>query len=275
MLRIRDSRVSGHHALLRWTGTAWEVRDLGSANGTWVDGQRLQPGQRRQLEVGGTLAFGRREELWHVRDVAAPEAHASDGNGAWRAAEDGLLALPSAEAAEALVYLDGSGDWVVERGETVQPIEDGAAVVSGDTSWTVHLPDASSATEHAAAGRPESLLECEVTFSVSLDEEHVEISVDVGDASKMLPHRAHSYLLVVLARARLEDAGGDEEPGWRYCDALVRDLRIDHNLLNVQLFRARKQFEKLGLQDAHQVIERRRGSGQLRLGLERIRVDRL
>ncbi|MFT5684606.1 MAG: pSer/pThr/pTyr-binding forkhead associated (FHA) protein, partial [Myxococcota bacterium] len=37
-LAVDDREVSGQHILLRWTGSEWEARDLGSRNGTWVDG---------------------------------------------------------------------------------------------------------------------------------------------------------------------------------------------------------------------------------------------
>src|SRR5262245_56689997 len=43
-LRLGDSRVSGEHATVLWTGAAWEIRDLGSRNGTFVDGGRVGAG---------------------------------------------------------------------------------------------------------------------------------------------------------------------------------------------------------------------------------------
>ncbi|MDK1475208.1 DUF1707 and FHA domain-containing protein [Streptomyces sp. 549] len=41
VLRLNDHTVSRAHAQLRHTGTGWQLRDLGSANGTWVNGRRL------------------------------------------------------------------------------------------------------------------------------------------------------------------------------------------------------------------------------------------
>ncbi|WP_049565159.1 DUF1707 and FHA domain-containing protein [Streptomyces sp. SBT349] len=40
-LRLNDRSVSRHHAQLFSTGTGWLLRDLGSANGTWVNGRRV------------------------------------------------------------------------------------------------------------------------------------------------------------------------------------------------------------------------------------------
>ncbi|MDT0344138.1 DUF1707 and FHA domain-containing protein [Streptomyces litchfieldiae] len=40
-LRLNDSSVSRHHAQLSSAGLGWLLRDLGSANGTWVNGRRV------------------------------------------------------------------------------------------------------------------------------------------------------------------------------------------------------------------------------------------
>jgi hypothetical protein len=40
-LRLTDASVSRHHAHLLSTGVGWLLRDLGSSNGTWVNGRRV------------------------------------------------------------------------------------------------------------------------------------------------------------------------------------------------------------------------------------------
>ncbi len=40
-LRLNDSSVSRQHAELSGAGQGWLLRDLGSANGTWVNGRRV------------------------------------------------------------------------------------------------------------------------------------------------------------------------------------------------------------------------------------------
>jgi pSer/pThr/pTyr-binding forkhead associated (FHA) protein len=49
-LCLQDPKVSSAHARLRWTGAGWELRDLGSTNGTFVDGSAHLPVVTRILQ---------------------------------------------------------------------------------------------------------------------------------------------------------------------------------------------------------------------------------
>ncbi len=54
-LVLEDARVSKHHARLRWTGGAWALDDLGSKNGTIVNGV---PASGAELREGDSISFG-------------------------------------------------------------------------------------------------------------------------------------------------------------------------------------------------------------------------
>jgi pSer/pThr/pTyr-binding forkhead associated (FHA) protein len=56
---IPDPYVSGRHALLIVHGNEIAVEDLGSTNGTIINGERLPPGERRELHPGDEIVFGR------------------------------------------------------------------------------------------------------------------------------------------------------------------------------------------------------------------------
>jgi hypothetical protein len=55
---LGDGFVSGRHARLRWDGVDWLLEDLGSTNGTFVNGQRCSPHQERRVPLGATLQLG-------------------------------------------------------------------------------------------------------------------------------------------------------------------------------------------------------------------------
>ena len=65
-LRVSDPHASGEHATVTWTGWHWEIKDLGSRNGTYVDGTKLDPGVAVKLTAGSRIAFGDPERDWEM-----------------------------------------------------------------------------------------------------------------------------------------------------------------------------------------------------------------
>ena len=55
---LGDNFVSGRHTCLRWDGVNWLLKDLGSTNGTFVNGQRCPPHKEQRVPVGATLQIG-------------------------------------------------------------------------------------------------------------------------------------------------------------------------------------------------------------------------
>lgn len=51
-----DASVSGRHAIVTWEDGRWLVRDAGSLNGTWIDGERVESprpvGEQTVIELG-------------------------------------------------------------------------------------------------------------------------------------------------------------------------------------------------------------------------------
>jgi predicted component of type VI protein secretion system len=62
-----DSAVSRVHAMLERVGSGWCVRDLGSANGTIVNGKRISAEHR--LRAGDEIRVGRSLLVYHDRDA--------------------------------------------------------------------------------------------------------------------------------------------------------------------------------------------------------------
>lgn len=64
-LKINDASISEQHAELLWRGDAWRLRDLGSTNGTYVNGRPIERGEGHllggeevSLREGDVLQFG-------------------------------------------------------------------------------------------------------------------------------------------------------------------------------------------------------------------------
>lgn len=274
--QIAHPSVSALHAELAWDGNAWSVRDLGSRNGTFVDGQRIPPGQQVALKRGAELGFGAPESHYRLVDDTAPRLTAFSSEGEIRVAEDDLLCLPSPGACEAMIFRDADGRWMIEGPDGMRPLRDEACVVVAGKPWQVHLPSSAQATREIEARREDALDEGVLEFCVSRDGEHVDLRVHHGDRVRTLESRAHAFLLLALARARLRDAEQgnlpESEHGWMHREALMKELAIDLQLLNLWVYRARQQLAQARLRGASRVFERREGAGQLRLGLRNLRI---
>lgn len=271
---LRSPDVSAQHLAIAWDGQTWTVRDLASRNGTCVDGRRLEAGEARPLRRGAVLEIGSPVERWTLVDDAPPGPQASSGSSVIDGQPD-LLALPSSDDPLALVIYDPEEGWQLSKDDLVAPIRDGQEIEVGGRRWTISLPEAMDRTIEAArqrAGSPGVAMR----FRVSADEEYVELTVEQGGARHRLPARAHHYLLLTLARARLGDSGPSEpERGWLYTEELAKMLRQTSNQIYVNLHRARKEIEALGLPEGGELVERRPTTRQIRLGAREITVEPL
>jgi pSer/pThr/pTyr-binding forkhead associated (FHA) protein len=57
-VRIKDNYVSREHLMLRKLGDRVLVRDLGSKNGTFVNGNPIRPGAEVELREGVSIVIG-------------------------------------------------------------------------------------------------------------------------------------------------------------------------------------------------------------------------
>lgn len=275
-LVIAGRNVSSEHAVLEWNGSVWQLRDLGSRNGTFLDGRRLAAGEQCPVSRGAEIRLGRQATPWVLSDDTAPMLMAvklATGEcavGAW-----GYLALPDASHPELGICQTDQGAWTAECRNESFPVEDRGIVTTPDGSaWRVYLP---LGIEHTLKddGGPVLLEQLALRFAFTRDEEHVELTVHAQGASHELKARAHHYPLLVLARQRLTDQRAGvplSEQGWTYIEDLLKMLKIDDNHLNISIHRARLQLSALGVVDAVGLVERRSLKRQIRLGVGRIEL---
>jgi len=78
LIQVPNSQVSKRHARIHKEADCWFVEDLGSKNGTRVNGD---PVQKAKIKDGDRIGFGPEEFLFTTRDINDPDfapAHVID-----------------------------------------------------------------------------------------------------------------------------------------------------------------------------------------------------
>jgi len=277
-LHISERYVSVQHALLRWTGTAWELKDLGSRNGTFLNGQRIVAGEFHPLEIGSRIAFGKTEQEWSLNEASEPRTMVVPADeGEPIEADSDLIAIPSPQDPIATVYRGTDGSWMLEQELAVTPISNQQTFIASGRTWKFSCADNVWKTSLATIANLD-VHHLQLVFSVSRDEEHVRLQALSGAQTLELGDRGHNYLLLTLARRRLEDVQSglpESSCGWVYQDDLAHDPSMAGPQLNIDVFRIRRQFAAAGVVDAAAIIERRPRTKQIRIGAEKLAIHRL
>lgn len=275
-LRLDDSSISWRHASLRWTGKVWELLDLASLNGTFLGGKRLEAGVRMPLRVGAELRFGECPRVFELvdDDPPLPTAVALD-TGERVALQDGMIGLPDQSAPEVAIYCDVDGRWLAECSDRVWAPAQDEVIEAGGRSFRFERGAVVFSTS-ATRGHLMTPGQLALEFEVSRNEEHVGITVVHDSARVSLRPRAHGYMLLTLARLRIEDQLDPdlavESHGWVEQGRLLKMLATTSAQLALDIYRARRQFGDAGVVDSAHIIERRPDSRELRLGVEHLTV---
>jgi len=276
-LRLPAGYVSSQHALIRWDGRSWQIIDRGSRNGTQLNGEALEPGRAYRLTKGSVITFGHPQERWTLADAGEPEVMVvALDTGETQAGSQGIIGLPSNQDPECTLYLGADLNWKLETLDgAVLSINDGDTFQVQGRMYRFSQPissDLTEAPESAANAEPPTL-----HFSVSSDEDFVELTVHYPHRSVSLGSRAHNYLLLTLARHRLADQATDTPSascGWMDKDVLADGLRITPQQVDGEIFRIRKHFMQHGVLESSTVVERRPRTKLIRIGIESLKVER-
>jgi pSer/pThr/pTyr-binding forkhead associated (FHA) protein len=277
-LTLPNDSASRRHATLRWTGRLWELLDLGSLNGSFVDDKRVASGGRVSLQVGSRLRFGESEAQWLLIDDGPPGASvvALDTGKRFTPA-GGMIAVPDAGEPQLSIYQTSDGSWLAETSDGASRVTNGEVLVVGGVSYRFEAGQAVAITRHAGFGTAPTLDQIALELGVSRNEEQVDITIVHRGQRTTLRSRAHSYVLLTLARLRLEDQQKTDLPvsshGWVDQDQLVTMLATTRSRLALDVYRARAQFADAGVQDAAMIVERRTSSRELRIGASKLSVQ--
>jgi hypothetical protein len=272
--------ISKLHAAIEWTGHHWCLKSLG-LNGTLINGSSLNQGDSRDLNVGDVIHLADQGDPgFTVKDLSPPcdmlwPVDQSQGQ-LQPIPLSRYHLLPDTQQPEIALYFDEPTQcWNLEalNRQDSQPrkITDGDRLVFDGIIWQFMQVHIYGPTE---AKSSRQLNDYRFVFHLSLDEETTQLELHHHQTLD-LGIRTHHYLLLQLARHRAEDAArglDNESQGWVYADQLGTELGLDSTHMNIQIFRARKQFadslpDVLGQQS---LIERR--GGKLRFGCEKLTV---
>lgn len=277
-VRINEARVSGEHARLRWTGSTWEIRDLGSKNGTFVGGKRLAAGDCAPLLVGDTIGLGGAGSpapMFVLTNASAPVVSARLPNSkAARFAANGMLTLPNDDFPLVTIVEGREGQWMIEDSDAVREAVDGESLLVGDETWILDVPGVAISTV-AVESLVLAIENISLRFLVASNGQNFTLTIVCpGKEIQVEPEKHHS-LLLELARTRQDLTSTPlEEQGWLDRSELCRKLGFDDQRLNAAVHQVRKQFAALGIQGAANIIERKPGTKWVRLGVENVEVIR-
>lgn len=298
-LVLGQAQVSSHHAVLEWAPDGWRIRDLGSRNGTTVNGRRIQ--NWRALQDGDVIRFAgasswRAQRLASLDRAAQPLAlveRVSSGRRVPVRHDRFLLGTGRPCDLRVAEWLDGdvspirtvlyqeSGVLYVEPTAGVDGIEigggraDGTAIAVEDdlalrlgTTELIVLPLAggsSGMTQTAALRAKEYDLDLYLDFDGATEG---TIRVVHADGEWAVRTGQRFIALYLLARA-----GGDWVDDVEVKTGLwgrIGAQQTDRSALNKLLHDTRQMFLARGVDGWF--IEKRRGATRLRLPRRRIHV---
>ena len=291
-LQLSDPDISSVHAQVRWTGYGWEVRDLASHNGTWVDDQKLLQSEYLPLSIGTRIGFGRPDVAFTLVDDSAPVAHAVGARGRRCEAEGDFFILPDSESYAYTVFQADHGAWCVEDSRTGEraTVANRQVLSTKEDTWTLHLPQVIPRTR-GRDSRILSLAELTLRFEVDTTSRHISATLVHSDGQIDLAPRVHLRMLLHLAQRRLADRDrvSAREEGWTTVDELIDELdpgghgALWRPQIDTWVFNARRQLRDADVRGAMDIVQRRtttetrqdRRRNQIRTGIGRLEIRSL
>lgn len=278
-LVVADPEVSGYHAVLDWDGAVLRVHDLGSTNGTFLEGGRVD--EPRPVPERARLRLGTSVELdvrVHLEDAATPPA-------AWVWHRDtgrchALASIPQDLSALLGTGALDEGPWTItsdaggvrlDGPDGSLPLAVGEPLVVGGAHLQIIDREGAMGDTAAAGADPHW---------------QIRVAVDgrAGPTAEILAPGARSrgeiraanrvvvlHILAERALADAEEGVSDADHGWVDDEVLMRGVwgrqwsAKGPAAFQVLVHRLRKDLARLGL--AGGVVQKRAGNTRLRPGL--------
>lgn len=270
--------VSRHHAIIELNENKWFIRDV-STNGIWINDKKLDKNLPYQLFENDKIDFAAPGQNSFVAANLQTECQylVSQSNNQKVVEVTNQLLLPSEDDPKHIIYYDKLLNyWFLEDLNTSdrQALIDGSIVSLMNDQWMFFSATTIAVTKHLECQKAAKPMALE--FNVSQDEEDTQLTLSVDDKHLDLGIRSHHYLLLLLARTRIQDKDAGLESdvqGWVYRDDLAKALGVQTNHMNIMVHRARKQFVDSGGEDypeATFLLETR--CGRVRLNCQDITI---
>lgn len=260
---LDNLKASRRHATIHWDGDSWTIQDV-SSNGSFVNGKLLMRNIEQVLYLNDQIQFASTDnDIWQLIDTQPANSLLMPlSTGAPLIILEDMAALPDETSPQITLYRNDVGRWICESDAGTSTLEDGNTLSVNDLKW--RFIEAIGCAKTLDAAQSHSPAPATIYFKVSQDEEHVIMSIKVGEQLFDLGERNHHYLLLLLARQQHQDKttiSNNEEQGWLPRNQLATMLGTDEQHINMQIYRFRKQV--IAAIPQHQmfahVIEKRRG----------------
>jgi hypothetical protein len=275
---VRQPKVSRIHVLIEWQNGCWCISDL-SSNGTWLNYHKLHKRVRYLLQMGDVICLAAQpnavftvEDLSSPKDMIVPLSSCSD-----MAIElEHYQLLPNKSQPEIRLYfLPAKGQWCVEPLTDLQSdsklLNEYDIVTFAGKRWQLRLTDCVAHSDENENLTGDLLF----VFNLSLDEEATRLTLSRTDDVIDLDVRSHHYLTLNLARYRLNDINNDisvQCQGWISVEVLAKELGITRSHLNIQIHRAKKQYQSAINLEVCQEVLIERSAGKVRFAGSQIKV---
>ncbi len=257
---LDNDSCSRMHCVIRWQAGMWFITDE-SRNGCYVNGERIAKGSGVHLAVNDIITIGKNDDVkWIMKDEKEPKPIllAQDKTSYLELSD--LNILPNEAHPECQILKQGES-WVFEHNDETQTIKENFECYIDGKSWIFFPNDLIQETKFYDKISDEKP---KLNFHVSRNEEHIQLTVELGGKCFDLGHKTHHYLLLEMARHQLDDSTTSaKERGWMSNELLLNNMKIDINHLNIQIYRARATLRKCSAHWGQQLIERRRGEIRL------------